>query len=126
MIATFTISTNFLQKLGADQFAGLAWGFTREMCVVFFSNILAVSTEGGSSTHCLFVSLVIRLFVYNINMFWIFYASVKIQKKDFNFLDTLWVSKNTLPPKYKYFVVQQFFNPNPWFGVETHLTIKTY
>ena len=93
MIATFTISTNFLQKFRAHQFTIWVWGFTGEMRVVLFSNILAVSTEGGSSAH----SLVIRLFVYNINMFWIFYASVKIQKKDFNFLDTQRVSKNTLP-----------------------------
>jgi len=63
MIATFTISTNFLQKLGTDQFASLAGGFTGEMCVVLFSNILAVSTEGGSSAHCLFVSLVGWVFV---------------------------------------------------------------
>ncbi len=56
MIATFTISTNFLQEFGADQFASLAGGFTGEMCVVLFSNILAVSAKGGFSAHCLFVS----------------------------------------------------------------------
>ena len=33
--------------------------------------------------------------------------------------------RNTLLPKYKYFVVQQFFNPKPWFGVENHFETKT-
>ena len=50
-------------------------------------------------------------------------------RKDFNFLDSLpkgdWNPRNTLPPKYKYFVVQQFFKPKPWFGFKKHPTIKT-
>ena len=32
---------------------------------------------------------------------------------------------NTLPPKYKYFVVQQFFKPKRWFGFENHFKMKT-
>ena len=49
-------------------------------------------------------------------------------EKDFNFLEINHSGlslKNSLPPKYKYFVVQQFFNPKPWFGVENHFDTKT-
>ena len=76
----------------------------------------------------LFTGFVRLLLFVDLNSIVYFLYLCGRKKKDFNFLEINQNGlslKNTLPPKYKYFVVQQFFKPKPQFGFEKHPTIKT-